>query len=109
MAAAPSEPSACRGSATSVGRSPLTRVARSLRCAREPVGLSLEGAAALIGVSASLFTRAVQEGLMPRPRRLFGRLLFDADEVITAYRRLPRGWGEPEDETSVPPWGEVAV
>ena len=62
MAAAPSEPSACRGSATSVGRSPLTRVARSLRCAREPVGLSLEGAAALIGVSASLFTRAVQEG-----------------------------------------------
>jgi predicted DNA-binding transcriptional regulator AlpA len=87
----------------------MSRPRRQVQCPRDPLGLSAQEAAVFLGISESLFYRAVQIGLMPRPRKLFGRRLFDADEVIAAYRRLPR-WGDPRD-SRLPddPWGDVAV
>lgn len=87
----------------------MTLSRRQVQCPRDPLGLSAQEAAALLGISESLFCRAVQMSLMPRPRKLFGRLLFDAEEVIAAYRRLPR-WGDPSDSTQRDDqWGDVAV
>jgi predicted DNA-binding transcriptional regulator AlpA len=85
------------------------RARRQIQCPRDPVGLSSAEAAALLGVSESLFCRAVQTGLMPRPRELFGRLLFDAEEVIAAYRRLPRRGDTGESGGAGDQWGDVAV
>jgi predicted DNA-binding transcriptional regulator AlpA len=62
---------------------------RSIDCPREPIGLSCDEAAAFIGVSASLFQAAVTAGTMPEPRQLGGRLIWDAEEIVKAFRRLP--------------------
>lgn len=68
----------------------MKRARRQAECPRDPIGLSVEEAAAFIGVSPSTFGKAVEQGAMPRPRRLFGRVLWDADELRSAFRRLPR-------------------
>lgn len=54
-----------------------------------PVGVSREQAAALIGISTSLFDRLVHDGLMPDARMAYGRLIWDVQEVTTAFRALP--------------------
>lgn len=64
--------------------------ARDLPCPREPLGLSMEHAAAYLGISLSLFLRMVADGRMPRPRRADGRRIWDADEIAAAFRSLPR-------------------
>jgi hypothetical protein len=61
-----------------------------------PVGINREQAAALIGISATLFDRLVREGLMPDARVVFGRLVWDVHEVATAFRALPHR-SEPVD------------
>jgi hypothetical protein len=50
-------------------------------------GLSRAEAARYVGVSPTLFDRAVAEGKMPKPFRLYGRVLWDIcklDDAITA-------------------------
>jgi hypothetical protein len=54
-----------------------------------PVGVSREQAAALVGISASLFDRLVHDGLMPDARMAYGRLIWDVQEVTAAFRALP--------------------
>ena len=54
-----------------------------------PVGVNREQAAALIGVGATLFDRLVHEGLMPDARLVYGRLVWDVQEVVTAFRAIP--------------------
>lgn len=54
-----------------------------------PIGVSREQAAALIGISPTLFDRLVYEGMMPDARVAFGRLVWDVHEVATAFRALP--------------------
>lgn len=54
-----------------------------------PVGVNREQAAALIGVSASLFDRLITDGLMPDSRMIYGRRVWDVAEVIAAFRALP--------------------
>ncbi len=54
-----------------------------------PLGINREQAAALIGVGVSLFDKAVLAGTMPKPRMLYGRLVYDVTEVVEAFRRLP--------------------
>lgn len=55
----------------------------------EPFGVNREDAAALIGISPSLFDRAVEAGTMPQPRRLYGRFVWDVEELAAAFRALP--------------------
>lgn len=59
-------------------------------CPREPVALSVAEASAFLGVSENTFRDAVDKGLLPPPRELLGRVLWDAEELHTAFRGLPR-------------------
>ena len=72
--------------------------------------LSAPEAALFVGISETLFRELVQEGVMPRPRQIRSRLLWDTDELVLAFKSLPRqgeevaptltGW---EDVGSPPP------
>jgi predicted DNA-binding transcriptional regulator AlpA len=53
-----------------------------------PFAVSRE--AALIGVSAAFFDRLVKDGRMPQPREVDGRVLWDSEEVRSAWRAIPR-------------------
>jgi hypothetical protein len=61
----------------------MSRTRGSIPCPRDPVGLSLDEA-------ATLFARMVADGRMPAPHKADGRRIWDADEVISAFRHLPR-------------------
>lgn len=63
--------------------------ARPLPDSLPPVGISREQAAAFIGISSTLFDRLVHEGMMPDGRQIFGRIVWDVQEVADAFRRLP--------------------
>jgi len=63
----------------------------------EILGLSRLEAAAYIGVSASTFDRLVAEGVMPRPRPIRSRLIWDVDELRAAFKAIPHdSEGEPD-------------
>jgi hypothetical protein len=66
-------------------------------------GLGAVEAAAAIGVSASKFRALVDEGRMPRPRRIDGRTIWDVDELRAAFKALPHD-GENEKVNS---WADV--
>ena len=71
-----------------------------------PIGISREQAAAFIGISTSLFDKAVGIS-MPHPRVLGGRLIWDVDELVDAFKRLPhRGEWELETIETHNPWNE---
>ncbi len=61
----------------------------SLPVSLPPLGVNRDQAAALIGVSVFLFDRAVENGSMPQPRELGGRLIWDVNEVTNAFREIP--------------------
>jgi predicted DNA-binding transcriptional regulator AlpA len=91
----------------------MTRARRLLAAPREPIGLSAEEAAAYLGVSCNSFLGAVRRGDMPQARLLGSRSLWDADELRTAFRTLPRrglseagNSGETEEEAV--DWSETA-
>jgi predicted DNA-binding transcriptional regulator AlpA len=54
-----------------------------------PVGINREQAAALIGISSTLFDRLVRDNRMPDARAIEGRLVWDVAEVVDAFRSLP--------------------
>lgn len=79
--------------------------ARPLPISLPPVGISREQAASFIGISPTLFDRLVFEGKMPDGRQIYGRLVWDVQEVADAFRRLPHR-SEPVDQRrqEVNPW-----
>jgi predicted DNA-binding transcriptional regulator AlpA len=87
---------------------PVSRKRRKTRAERLPVGcmprgLSREEAAAYVGVSPTLFDRAVAEGKVPKPFRLYGRVLWDIRKLDAAITAL-----DTEDATN-DPWGRMAL
>jgi predicted DNA-binding transcriptional regulator AlpA len=52
--------------------------------------LNVPEAALFVGISETLFCGLVQEGTMPRPRQIRSRLLWDTDELVLAFKSLPR-------------------
>lgn len=66
-----------------------------------PRGLSREAAAGYVGVSASKFDQLVDDGRMPRPRRIDSRKVWDRGALDAAFDALP-GLDE------VNPWDAVA-
>jgi hypothetical protein len=46
--------------------------------------------ALFVGISETMFRELVQEGVMPRPRQLRSRLLWDTDELVLAFKSLAR-------------------
>jgi hypothetical protein len=92
----------------------MSRPRRAIECPRDPVALSADEAAAFLRVCPGTFLAAVEKGLMPQPRRLLGRVLWDADELKTAFRQLPtRDLREKEknEQDSVPSvdWTDAAA
>ena len=54
-----------------------------------PRGLSRVQAAAYIGVSPSKFDEMVRDGLMPRPKRIGARTVWDRHRLDEAWDALP--------------------
>ncbi len=65
--------------------------------ARLPIrrGLSESEAAIYMSLSATFFRKLVERGVMPRPRVVGSRRIWDVDELDIAFRALPR---EGDDE-----------
>ena len=58
--------------------------------------LSAPEAALFVGINENMFRELVEEGVMPRPRMIRSRVLWDADELVLAFKSLPRQGEEPE-------------
>ncbi|SLN77259.1 helix-turn-helix transcriptional regulator [Oceanibacterium hippocampi] len=66
-----------------------------------PRGLSRELAAAYVGVSPNTYSKWVESGLMPKPKRVGGRVVWDRQAVDLAFSALPgdderNPWDDPE-------------
>lgn len=59
------------------------------RAGLEPRGLSRELAAAYVGLSANKFDALVDDGRMPRPKRIDGRRVWDRRQLDRAFEALP--------------------
>ena len=53
-----------------------------------PRGLSRSQAAAYVGVGVTKFDEMVDDGRMPRPKRIDGRLVWDRIKLDTAFDEL---------------------
>ena len=54
-----------------------------------PRGLSRTEAAAYVGISPSLFDQCVEDGRMPKPKRINGRTVWDIRRIDKAFDALP--------------------
>ena len=59
-------------------------------------GLDENEAAVYLSLSPSFFRKLVEQKLMPRPRVVAGRRIFDVEELDLAFKALPREGGEGE-------------
>lgn len=53
-----------------------------------PRGLNRAEAARYVGVSVGTFDKLVEEGLMPKPKRVRARLIFDRNALDVAFSAL---------------------
>lgn len=53
------------------------------------LGLNREQAAAFVGISPSLFDKAVEAGTMPQSRLIGTRKIWDADELAASFKAIP--------------------
>lgn len=60
------------------------------------IGLDEREAAASLSLSQSFFRQLVEAGLLPRPRVMRGRKIYDPEELVVAYRAWPREGGDDE-------------
>lgn len=61
-----------------------------------PRGLRRVEAAAYIGVSPSLFDWMMAEGLMPKPKRVGGRVIWDRLQLDEAFASIPNDDDKPK-------------
>ena len=71
-----------------------------------PRGLNRAEAARYVGVSPGTFDKMVTDKLMPRPIRVYGRVLWDVRAVDAAFTALDSGPGGGEDNAI---WSKAAV
>ncbi|GAA0030215.1 hypothetical protein BROWWM01_43470 [Bradyrhizobium ottawaense] len=62
-----------------------------------PRGLSRDEAARYVGVNNTTFDRMVQAGWMPRPKRVFSRLIWDRLQLDAAFTDLSEQPANPLD------------
>jgi len=63
-----------------------------------PRGLCREEAAAYINVSVTLWDRMVDDGRMPKPKRLDGRCVWDRLAVDRAFAAIPDDSGKADSK-----------
>ncbi len=68
-------------------------------------GLPELEAAASIGVSQTKFRELVASRLMPDPRLVGGKLVYDVDELRSAFKSLPHRGEDIEDEQDT--WNDL--
>jgi excisionase family DNA binding protein len=61
-------------------------------------GLAESEAAVYLSLSPSFFRRLVAQGLMPRPRLIGGRRIWDVEELDLVFKALPRERGDIEPD-----------
>lgn len=71
----------------------------------EPRGLSREAASLYIGVGLTKFDEMVEDGRMPKPKRIDGRKVWDRFLLDTAFEALPDD-GQPLVD---PKWNAAAA
>lgn len=71
-----------------------------------PRGLSREEASFYIGVSPSTFDRMVEDGLMPKPKPIGGRRVWDIRKLDSFFDALPDIDGRGDEANR---WRNVAV
>jgi predicted DNA-binding transcriptional regulator AlpA len=69
----------------------------------EPRGLSRIKAATYVGVSPSLFDQMVNDGRMPKPKRINSRTVWDRKRLDEAFEALPD-----DGDGDGNPWDNVA-
>jgi predicted DNA-binding transcriptional regulator AlpA len=70
-----------------------------------PRGLRRTEAAAYVGISPSMFDQMIEAGLMPRPKRFGGRVIWDRREIDDAFDCLPGGECAKAEPPN--PWDQV--
>jgi hypothetical protein len=75
-------------------------------------GLPELEAAASVGVSQTKFRSLVESGMMPEPRVVGGKLVYDVDELRAAFKALPHRHGgsaaDPDDyEAEEDTWADL--
>jgi len=80
--------------------------AKAIISARLPVrrGLDASEAAIYLSLSTSFFLELVKKGIMPTPRVIGSRRIWDSEELDAAFRALPR---EGEQNQKVDTWGDL--
>jgi len=68
-----------------------------------PRGLSRVQSAEYVGVSPTTFDRMIQDGLMPKPLRIYGRTVWDLRKLDAAFAALDRS------ETADDAWGKMSL
>ena len=81
--------------------SSMTRPVDILPSSLAPRGLSRTRSAGYVGVSPTLFDMMVDDGRMPRPKRVNARKIWDRTALDEAFAALP-------DDGDVNPWDDVA-
>jgi len=66
------------------------------------IGYREKDAAAFVGVSASTFRAWVEQGIMPKARKIGGCKIYRADEIVDHFDRLTAQSGPIADE-----WADV--
>jgi hypothetical protein len=76
--------------------------------ARLPIrrGLSECEAAVYLSLSPSFFRRLVEQSIMPRPRVVGGRRIWDIEELDLAFRSLPHEQGGSENAEGGDSWSD---
>jgi hypothetical protein len=64
------------------------RIARRKIKVLVPRALPRAHAAAYLGISPTLFDRAIKDGLMPKPVRIYGRIVWDRLQLDLAFSAL---------------------
>jgi predicted DNA-binding transcriptional regulator AlpA len=80
----------------------MTKQADILPRSLPPRGLSRVQAAAFVGVSPSLFDQMVDDGRMPKPKRINARAVWDRMQIDDAFAAIP-------DKNDKNPWDDAAV
>jgi len=61
----------------------------------------MKRAAAYLSLSPAKYMQLVERGLMPRPKRIDGRLICDLEEVRAAFKALPSDDDEQQQDTTL--------